>query len=128
MKRAGLADAALIVLAFLGVYLTLSVALGDEQTTRRKRRQEAKEESTVAELSSRALTHRWATPTRIQRYSQEAIEDEREDEAVLALVEFESGRLGIYLARQRPSEDVWLTIAKKDLSFLAEALDRSKSR
>jgi hypothetical protein len=118
--------ARLSVVALVACCLSTAIMAQDKKVP--KPRRPVKDESSIAEMCSRSMAHKWKTPTRVSRLTMEPVEDENEDEAILTLVEFESGRLGIYMARQRPEQDAWLMIAKKDLNMLIETADRAKSR
>lgn len=111
--------------------LATFAAAGDlpRRATQRPRQVKARKvESDVADMISRISGHRWHMTTTVDRLTLVPTYDYDENETYLGLVEFGNGWLGVYVARQNPDDDAWLTVAKTDLDVVIECLERSKCR
>jgi hypothetical protein len=111
-----------VFVAFLALMPIAFVFGGDHKP------RQVKAESTIAEMSSRALAVRWPVDSPIVRLSIVTTYDRAEDDAVLAIAEFDDGTVGIFTAAQRPDQDRWVTVAKRDIASLNECTIRARSR
>jgi len=85
-------------------------------------------ESSIAEMSSRALCVRWPVTESLVRLTLIPTTDATQDESVLALAEFDAGSLGLFVGRQAPEDDRWILVNKQDLKATAECVQRSRER
>lgn len=85
-------------------------------------------ETTIADMSSRALAIKWPVPSSVARLSLEPTETPDGEDAVIGVTEFADGTLGIMLMRSDPEGDQWVAIKKENLSNINEAIYRCQHR
>lgn len=93
-----------------------------------RRNPATKQESSVADMCSRVLAQKWGVGSPINRVTVIPTDDLQERDAVLGLVEFDRGYLGVYLAHEDVSKDSFMVIKKNDLPAFNECVVRLLSR
>jgi hypothetical protein len=89
---------------------------------------EVRYDSTVAEMTSRIMGIHWHTGVAPERWTFLPTEDVNDDDALLCIVEFYDGTLGVALARQRSEDDRWMIVRKLAQAPMIDSLERLRRK